>query len=47
VKDMVVYERITFLHILQEVRGIGETRNQLKWMHGWRDYDIVNLAVTC
>ena len=26
---MVVYERITFLHILQEVRGIGKTCNQL------------------
>ena len=29
VKDMAVYERITFLHILQEVRGIGKTCNQL------------------
>ena len=29
VKDMAVYERITLLHILQEVRGIGKTRNQL------------------
>jgi hypothetical protein len=27
---MAVYERITFLHILQEVRGIGKTRNQLR-----------------
>ena len=26
-----MYERITFLHILQEVRGIGKTRNQLNW----------------
>jgi hypothetical protein len=29
-KDMAVYERITFLHILQEVRGIGNTRNQFQ-----------------
>src|SRR5215831_4468999 len=29
VKDMAMYERITFLHILQEVRGIGKTCNQL------------------
>ena len=28
-KDIAVYERITFLHILQEVRGIGKARNQL------------------
>ena len=27
---MAVYERITFLHILQEVRGIGKTRSQLR-----------------
>ena len=27
---MAVYERITFLHTLQEVRGIGKTRNQLQ-----------------
>jgi hypothetical protein len=26
---MAVHERSTFLHILQEVRGIGKTRNQL------------------
>ena len=29
VKGMAVHERSTFLHILQEVRGIGKTRNHL------------------
>jgi hypothetical protein len=28
-KDMAVHGRITLLHILQEVRGIGKTRNHL------------------
>src|SRR5215510_15379526 len=34
VKDMAMYERITFLHILQEVRSIGKTCNQLLLKEG-------------
>src|SRR4029434_10207959 len=30
VKDITAYWRIKFLHILQEVRGICKTRNQLR-----------------
>lgn len=37
-KDITAYWRIKFLHILQEVRGICKTRNQLMvsgWLRGW------------
>jgi hypothetical protein len=30
VKDMAAHERITFLHILQEVRSICKTRNHVE-----------------
>lgn len=35
-KDLAAYERIKFLHILQEVRGISKTRNHLhSILTGW------------
>ena len=43
-QDMAVYERITFLHILQEVRGIGKTCNQLFRRPCVRYVDITNRA---